>query len=183
MNNINEELENLENNLNTNNNIVRKGRPKHNNLTKNPERVTLNQSIQRVHLTRIKKRVPLSEQRRLMSFDQKEDFTYRLVNDTFDRIPRFEQAGWTVVDNDGSEILPDIRVQDSTWKQRARSQPVGENKVGYMMCIPTEFYNEDIKRQQRLIDERESSIKSSKRIRDEKNTSFEVYGEVKIDKG
>jgi len=155
-------------------------RRKH-DLTKREDRVTVDQFKERVKLVRSKQRTPLSEQKRLMSFDKEDGFTYRLVNDTFDRIPKFECAGWTIVDKDGSEINPDARIQDSTWKQRARSQPVGAGKIGYMMRIPTKWYDEDIARQQRLIDERESSFKSMKRIRDEKNASCEAYGEIKID--
>jgi hypothetical protein len=180
MNNINEKLENLEDNLISSDNTIRKGRPKNNKLTEMVEGVNMKELNQRVQLVRARKRTPLSEQRRLMSFDQEEGYTYRLVNDTFDRIPKFEQAGWVIVDRDGKEIDPDVRMQDSNWKQRARSQPVGEGKTGYMMKIPTKWYQEDVQRQQTLIDERESSFKSAKRIRDEKNSSYEAYGEVKI---
>jgi len=150
-------------------------------LTPRNEHVNVDDIQQRVQLVRTRKRTPLSEQRRLMDFKQEDGFTYRLVNDKFDRIPRFEKAGWTVVDKTGDEILPEKRMQDSEWKQRARSQPVGGGQIGIMMRIPTEWFDEDVKRQQQLIDERESSFKSAKRMKDEKNASYEAYSEVKID--
>jgi hypothetical protein len=185
MNNLNEQLNKLEKKLATNidpeNDIIRRGRPKRENLlTNRSERVNNEEIKERVQLIRTRKRIPLSEQRRLMGFNQKEGFTYRMVNDTFDRISKFEQAGWTIVDKTGDEIQPDLRMQDPTWNQKAVSQPLGGGLIGYMMCIPTELYKEDLKRQQQLIDETESSFKSSKRIRDEKNASYEAYGEVKI---
>lgn len=180
MNNVNEKLNQLEKNLNSNTEIKR-GRPKHENLlTNRTERGNNEQITERIQLIRTRKRIPLSEQRRLMGFNQKEGFTYRMVKDTYDRISKFEQAGWTIVDKTGDEIQPDVRMQDSTWNQRAASQPLGGGLIGYMMYIPTELYKEDIKRQQQLIDETESSFKSAKRIRDEKNSSYEAYGEVKI---
>lgn len=160
------------------------GRPsKHENinstevLTDNSSSDTIQNSKARKLLKR-RKRVPLVEQNRLMSFQRDDDYVYRLVNDTGDRIERFRKAGYEIVDKNNQEIELDSRVQDPSWRHSALSQPVGEGIIAYCMRIPREWWEEDQKAKQKLIKESEDNMRrpSIKGV-----SQNRTYGEIKID--
>jgi len=88
------------------------------------------------------RRVPVSGSRDILTIDKKEDgFEYRIVKDKKGRIDRFEKGGWEVVHNS------ETKVGDVDDKNISEGSPVkidlGRGETGYLMRIPSEYYQED----------------------------------------
>jgi hypothetical protein len=136
----------------------------------------------RTRVIQKRERVPLEDQRRMMSVPKDPSFEYRFVNDTDNRIEAFEKAGWSIVDRSGGEIEPDKRIQNSNWRQSAACQPVGSGITAYVMRIPKEWYNEDQLRKQRKIDHEERNNLRKQIVGSKTGDGAEsFYGDIKID--
>lgn len=129
-------------------------------------------------LKRRRERVPIIEQKRVMSIPNKdESYMYRLVNDVEDNVNRFLKGGYEIVDKNGFDLSIDGRLQDSSWRHSAASQSVGGGITAYLMRIPKEWYIEDQQKKQRYLDDKTANLarKVIPGIND-KN----VYGEISI---
>lgn len=131
------------------------------------------------NLQKRRKRIPIIEQRRLTNIpNQDPDFYYRFVDDIENRLNKFFIAGYEIVDRDGSEISPDRRIQDPSWRQSALSQCVGGGIISYCMRIPRKWWEEDQIKKSKKLDEMQRSMTSGNIVGiPPQNT----YGEVKIE--
>lgn len=117
-------------------------------------------------------RIPLDEQSTI-GIAQEAGYAYRLVNDIGNRIERFKQAGWEIVD--GSSETEHRRVQKPSKIGYAASQSVGGGLEGYYMRIPIEWWKESqIKKREKLNKKMNSTILKNIKSRD-------FYSEVSID--
>lgn len=149
------------------------------NLTSNEENVTVEKKKTRATVKKETRRVrvPLEDQKRLITVKQEEGYAYRLVNDIDNRIREFLEYGYEIVDRNGHGIEEfDKRIQDSTWRQSAVSQHVGQGVIAYLMRKPQDWYDEDQKVKQDAITTREKSRNLAKG-----ENSKDYYGEIKID--
>jgi hypothetical protein len=117
------------------------------------------------------KRIPVGSRNRLDVIGKDPNFVYRIVNDVDDRVERFKQAGYELVDVSESR-LSSQRVGTGTPEGTMASMPVGMGTTGYLMKIPKEWYEEDQRLKQVQIDTSEESIK--------KPNIDGAYGEIKI---
>lgn len=117
------------------------------------------------------KRIPVGSRNRLDVIGKDPNFVYRIVNDVDDRIERFKQAGYELVDVNEAR-LSSQRVGAGTPEGTMASMPVGMGTTGYLMKIPKDWYEEDQKTKQVQIEASEESIK--------KPNIDGAYGEIKI---
>ena len=79
-------------------------------------------------------------------------YQYRWVNDNEDRIPRFKDAGWQVVESD--EHAAGYRTTgDPTALATSVEKSVGAGTKAVLMRIDKEWYKEDQKTKQEEVDE------------------------------
>lgn len=108
-----------------------------------------------------KKRIPLGK-RNVLTMPKKDrdpDYEYRFVNDQGDRINRFRDAGWEVVEKRGGMEIGDPQVGISQQVGSVVTKSVGKGNVSYLMRIKKEFYKEDQKVKAQKIDEGEADLK------------------------
>lgn len=113
----------------------------------------------------VRKRVPLAEQRDMMSvLEGKEDgYVYRWVNDVDQgqRIKKFEKAGYEVVDRETAQIgeptEDDKFALDKT--STAARKFVGGGTHAVLMRTREDWYEEDQKAKQAKVDALEESMK------------------------
>jgi len=117
------------------------------------------------------KRIPVGSRNRLDVIGKDPNFVYRIVNDVDDRVERFKQAGYELVDVNEAR-LSSQRVGAGTPEGTMASMPVGMGTTGYLMKIPKDWYEEDQRTKQVQIDASEESIK--------KPNIDGAYGEIKI---
>lgn len=107
-------------------------------------------------------RVPLYDQaRNVLTVKGKEDgFEYRWFNDEDERISNAKLGGWEIVTNEDLKIGD--RTVDSTGASSASpvSKKVGLGVTAFLMRIPKEFYDEDQRKKQEALDERENTMRS-----------------------
>ena len=102
-----------------------------------------------------KSRVSIEKQN-LISIDQEPGWHYRRFNDSAGRIESYKKHGYEIVEskfNDGIH-----RSKDASQMGSSAAQDVGGGMKAYYMRIPQEIYDEDQKRKQRKISEREEQI-------------------------
>lgn len=106
-------------------------------------------------------RIPVAESRNVLTVEGKLDrnaYVPRWVNDVDDRIERFRQAGYDFVKNDGITV----GIETADWRGTSDGsivrKGVGRGVTAYLMAIPKEFYDEDQKKKQKLIDEQEAAM-------------------------
>ncbi len=104
---------------------------------------------------------PLTYSPELMARLRAEGLTPRLVNDDPGRIDKFLRRGYKFVQDDGQ--IGDIRAGEATKLGGNAVKHVGSGKSGYLMAIPTEWYEEDHKRKQDAIDETEKGMKAPRK--------------------
>jgi hypothetical protein len=107
------------------------------------------------------KRVPVNEANRnkltVNGLDH-DNFYYRWVNDTEDRMSIFLQAGYEFVDQNGTPV-GDGGVDQSAGKTSKFSKPVGFGVTAYLMRIPRSLWLEDQKRKEDDLKEVEADMK------------------------
>lgn len=123
-----------------------------------------------------RRRIPLIHQRNLIEIENPDPaYVYYRANDEGDNIFRRLRAGWVIVDRSGNEIEIDEKMQDSSWKQKAFCQHVGDGVMAYMMKIPREFYEEDQRELDRITDLTEDGMYSG---RIDGIAPSETYGKI-----
>ena len=119
------------------------------------------------------KRVPLHDQKRsILTAPKRSGYVRRWVNDVLDRIPRFQQAGWTVVEENVQVGDKGVESNNTSLGGGARRH-VGQDIHAVLMEIPQEIYDEDQRTKQQTITERELAMKQKLNSGDDG-----TYGEV-----
>ena len=114
--------------------------------------------------------------RNVLTVDHKDigdGYVGRIVNDDPGRINMFRDAGWEVVEKRGGAQIGDPQVGDGHQVGAVVTKSVGGGRVGYLMRIKKELYEEDQQLKADKIKETEAGLKM------EKNKKGR-YGEVKI---
>lgn len=97
------------------------------------------------------KRIPVYEGNRnkivVANLDH-QNYQYRWVNDTENRIAMFKQGGWEMVDKAGKAV-GDGGVDSSNVVGSALSRGMGGGVTAYLMRIPKELWLEDQARKER----------------------------------
>jgi len=106
------------------------------------------------------KRVPLGT-RNVLRYPKRPGFVRRVVNDVDDRVQRFQQAGYEIVQK---KDLPsgDPRAGDASQMGMPVSKSVGNGVKGVLMEIKEEWYKEDSERKLAAVNSQESSMRQSK---------------------
>jgi len=100
------------------------------------------------------------------------DFEYRIVNDTGDRIAQYEERGYEVV-SDSNIRVGDRRIANPTKEGSPIQVSVGGGQKAFLMRIKKEWYLEDRKAKDALVDEQEKGmLAEAKQISD--------YGKVTV---
>jgi len=122
-----------------------------------------------------KKRIPIGTRNVLTipKGDKDPRYSYRIVNDEPDRIRMFRDAGWEVVERRGGLQVGDVDVGDSSQLGSLVTKTVGKNKIGYLMRIKKEFYDEDQEAKAEKIRQGESALKQETQKKGR-------YGKIKI---
>jgi hypothetical protein len=107
------------------------------------------------------KRTPISGRRNVLTLKggDTENFEYRIVNDTGDRIALFEAQGYEIV-TDPDIVIGDRRISNPTKEGSPVKVSVGGGVQAYLMRQKKEYYKEDQSAKQAHVDETEGSIKS-----------------------
>lgn len=103
-----------------------------------------------------RKRVPLKS-RNVLTAPTRPGFVRRFVNDKGDRIQRFKDAGYSIV-NDEIQV-GDPKIGRSSQLGSDVRPSVGGGMQAVLMEIPEEFYNEDYKAAQDKISRVENEIR------------------------
>lgn len=123
---------------------------------------------------RPKRRIPVSGYRDILTVEGKEyGYVYRWVNDVDNRIARFQEGGYELVEH---EVEVGQRTVDNPGKYGSVvSKDVGKGRTAYLMRILEEFYAEDQAAKQRNILDAEIDMKRAL------NSGRDgTYGKVKI---
>jgi hypothetical protein len=106
------------------------------------------------------KRVPLGT-RNVLQYPEREGFKRRVVNDVEDRVMRFKQAGYEIVQNSD---LPggDPRAGDASQMGMPVAKNVGNGVKGVLMEIPEDWYLEDQKAKQDKLMAGEAVMRQNK---------------------
>ena len=112
--------------------------------------------------------------RNILSVKGKEaGYEYRIVNDEYDRIDAFKEAGWEVVSNSDVSV-GDKRVGNSTTPGSAAQVNVGGGNKAVVMRIKKEWYDEDQAAKQAQSRELEKSTRQDAR-------NGADYGDIKYE--
>ncbi|CAB4120967.1 hypothetical protein UFOVP1_58 [uncultured Caudovirales phage] len=126
---------------------------------------------------RTPERVPYAKQQ-VLSFGEREGYTRRLVNEAPGEIDKMIRAGWNVVTNITANTADDygqVNQLDSVVRILVNKDPRAPVRTAVLMEIPIEWYEADMKEQQRLLDEQEEQFNPNKY----KQRGFD-YGEMSI---
>ena len=117
--------------------------------------MTTKATIKRVVRTPLHQRGPLS-----VLGDKDPDFHYRFVNDTGSRVYNYQQAGYELV-SDSNITVGDSRVSDVSDLGSTRRVMSNNGTSSVLMRIPKQYFDEDQKRKNDLIDEQEKAMKQN----------------------
>lgn len=106
------------------------------------------------------KRVPLGT-RNVLKYPARPGYVRRVVNDVEDRVQRFKEAGYEIVQK---KDLPsgDPRAGDGSQMGMPVAKSVGNGIKGVLMEIPQEYYLEDQQTKHEKITAEESAMKQTK---------------------
>jgi hypothetical protein len=112
--------------------------------------------------TERKERIPVNGARDILTVRNKDpNYEYRWVLDIPGRLIKFQDGGWEVVSED---LEVGQKAVDSPSKVgSAITKNMGGNKVGVLMRIPREWYNEDQMAKQDKVDALEASMQEDLR--------------------
>lgn len=103
------------------------------------------------------KRQPINGYRDTLNVSGKEEgFHYCWVNE--DKVPRYEQGWYEFVTHD--VIVGDTKINTAQQLGQKVSLAVGNQMMAYLMRIPNEYYEEDMKAQSDAVDDMESTMKT-----------------------
>ena len=119
------------------------------------------------------RRTGINKTRNVLTVEGKDpDYEYRIVNDTGDRISQFEERGYEIV-SDSNIRVGDRRIANPTKEGSPIQISVGGGQKAFLMRLKKEFYEEDRKAKDALIDEQEKGmLAEAKQIAD--------YGKVTV---
>jgi hypothetical protein len=120
-----------------------------------------------------RKRVPLRT-RNILTAPKRPGFVRRIVNDKGDRVQRFKDAGYSIVEEETQ--VGDPKIGRATQLGGDVRLHVGGGMRAVLMEIPEEFYNEDFKAAQDKISQVENEIRRSERSK----SSDGLTGNVEI---
>lgn len=101
--------------------------------------------------------------------------TPRLVSDEPGRIDTFLKRGYKFIQADGQ--IGDEKAAEASKVGANLVKHVGSGKQGFLMAIPTEWYEEDQRKKQDLVDDSEKAMKAPKKGEKLKGgETGEVYG-------
>jgi hypothetical protein len=87
--------------------------------------------------------------------------TPRLVSDDPGRIDTFLRRGWKFIQDDGQ--IGDERAAQPGKLGGNAVKHVGSGKSGYLMAVPTEWYEEDQRKKASAVDASEAAMKAPKK--------------------
>jgi len=116
------------------------------------------------------KRTPLANRSVIGITGKEPGYTYRLVNDTGDRIAAFLEQGYEVV-TDSSIKIGDRRVGKASADGSPVQVSVGGGTIGFLLRIKDEYYKEDQDYKEQRLKETEQSMRKE---------SDADYGTLKI---
>lgn len=120
-------------------------------------------------------RIPVSGRRDILTVEGKDpNYKYTWVNDDRGMIEKFKQGGYEMVDHAVTVGQRDADTSNPTSK--VVSKNVGGGITAYLMRIPKEWHEEDMKEKARRIDESEADLK-----RNLNSGKDGTYGKVTID--
>jgi len=102
------------------------------------------------------------------------NYKYTWVNDTNGMVQRFQQGGYEVVEHE--VIVGQNQADHSNPTSKAVSMNVGQGVTAYLMRIPKEWHDEDMKDKHNRIDRSEADLK-----RTLNSGKDGTYGKVTID--
>jgi len=106
------------------------------------------------------KRKPLGRQD-VLKYPGRPGYVRRVVNDREDRIRRFEEAGYNIVQD--ADLVPgEKRAGDASQVGAPVSKQVGGGMRAYLMEIPEEWYNEDQAVKQGQVDAYEQEMQRTR---------------------
>lgn len=110
-----------------------------------------------------KERIPVNGARDILTVKDKDpNYEYRWVLDTPGRLIRFQDGGWEVVTDD-LEVGQKAVDTPSGKVGSAITKHMGGNKIGILMRIPKEWYDEDQMAKQNKVDSLEDSMQEDLR--------------------
>ena len=119
------------------------------------------------------RRTPINGTRNRLSVRGKEPgYTYRIVNDTDDRIQTLQEMGYEIV-TDSKVSVGDKRIANPTQEGSPVQVSVGQGVKAYLMRQKQEWYDEDQAAKNAKTDELEAQMK-----REANEAGF--YGKLKI---
>ena len=107
------------------------------------------------------KRTPIGGRRNVLTVvgGDTENFEYRIVNDTGDRVAMFQSHGYEIVSDDKIQV-GDRRISNPTKEGSPVRVSVGGGTQAYLMRQKKEFYQEDQATKQKTVDNTEGAIKA-----------------------
>lgn len=103
-------------------------------------------------------RVPVSGRNILTVKGKEPGYVYRIVNDDGDRVERFQEGGYELVQTDSVKV-GDNRVSVPSSEGSVKQVSVGQGMKGYVMRIKKDFYDEDQRARDKRTDELEATTK------------------------
>lgn len=104
------------------------------------------------------KRSPIGQRNILTVKGTDPNYTYRIVNDTGDRIKMFEEAGYELVDANDVTV-GDKRVSQASPEGTKAQVSVGNGEKAFVMRIRNDWYAEDQQAKQAKVDALEHTMK------------------------
>lgn len=89
-----------------------------------------------------------------------ENYTYRWVNDTGERILQLKDRGYEFVNSRG-KIVGDMTIDSAKLDSSIVSQRMGGGITAYLMAIPKEYYEEDQAYKRKRLKETEEALFST----------------------
>jgi len=107
------------------------------------------------------KRTPIGGSRNVLTVagGDTENYEYRIVNDTGDRVSMFQSHGYEIVSDDNI-MVGDRRIANPTKEGSPVRVSVGGGMQAYLMRQKKEFYQEDQSTKQKTVDNTEGAIKA-----------------------
>lgn len=107
------------------------------------------------------RRTPIGGTRNVLTMNggDTENFSYRIVNDTGDRVAMFQNSGYEIVCDDSIQV-GDRRIANPTKEGSPIQVSVGGGMKAYLMRQKKEFYQEDQATKQQQVDKTEGAIKA-----------------------
>lgn len=104
------------------------------------------------------RRSPVGVRNVLTVAGKDDNYHYRVVNDTGDRVQQFIEGGYETVDAKDVRV-GDKRVNGASPEGSVATASVGGGIKGVIMRIPKEFYDEDFTAKMRNVDATEEATK------------------------